>query len=192
MLSNTVLFSPSDASDLNLDSRTASNWLTLSEDNKKATCGPLQAYPDLPERFDPRPQVLCTKGLTGRHYWEVEWSKGYKNDVGVGVTFIRIERKKEAKESGLGSNEISWYFGEKQEYLYAWHNGQVWSGPVPPTGCKKVGVYLDWRAGTLSFYSVTSNKVELLYTFSDANFTEAVYPGFYIYHFSNYASLCQM
>ncbi|XP_056606887.1 neoverrucotoxin subunit alpha-like [Triplophysa dalaica] len=180
------------ASDLNLDSRTASNWLTLSEDNKMATCGPLQKYPDLPERFDPRPQVLCTKGLTGRHYWEVEWSKGYKNDVGVGVTFIRIERKKEDKDSGLGSNEISWYFGEKQEYLYAWHNGQVWSGPVPPAGCNKVGVYLDWRAGTLSFYSVNSNKVELLYTFINANFTEAVYPGFYIYHFSNYASLCQM
>ncbi|XP_056607059.1 stonustoxin subunit beta-like [Triplophysa dalaica] len=179
------------ACDLKLDPKTANNYLTLSEGNKKATCGQWQKNSDLPERFDPRPQVLCTKGLTGRHYWEVEWSKGYKNDVGVGVTFIRIERKKEDKESGLGSNEISWYFGEKQEYLYAWHNGQVWSGPVP-TGCNKVGVYLDWPAGTLSFYSVTSNKVELLYTFINANFTEDVYPGFYIYNDSNYASLCQM
>lgn len=172
-----------------MDPRTASNWLILSEGNKKATCGDWQKYPDLPERFDPRPQVLCTEGLTGRHYWEVEWSKCYKNDVGVAVTYIGIERKKEDKNSGLGSNPKSWYFGEKQGYLYAWHDGQVWSGPVPQTGCDKVGVYLDWPAGTLAFYSVTSNTMRNLYTFR-ANFTEAVYPGFYIYHTSNHASLC--
>uniref|UniRef100_A0A3Q1I8H6 B30.2/SPRY domain-containing protein n=1 Tax=Anabas testudineus TaxID=64144 RepID=A0A3Q1I8H6_ANATE len=173
------------ACDLNLDPRTASTWLSLSEGNKKATCGEQQKYPDLPERFDPRPQVLCTEGLTGRHYWEVEWSKCYKNDVGVAVTYQRIERKKDGKESGLGSNDISWFFGEKQGCLNAWHDGQVWNGPVPPTGCNKVGVYLDWPGGTLTFYSVTSNTLRHLYTFH-AKFTEVVYPGFWIYHFTNY------
>ncbi|KAK2820143.1 hypothetical protein Q5P01_023102 [Channa striata] len=176
------------ACDLTLDPKTASNWLHLSEGNKKATCGELQKNPDIPERFDPRPQVLCTQGLMGRHYWEVEWSKCYKNDVGVAVTYQRIERKGEEKDSGLGSNEMSWYFGEK-EGLNAWHNGRVWSGPVPPTGCNRVGVFLNWPAGTLSFYDVTSNTLSHLYTFS-TTFTEAVYPGFWIWFKTNYASLC--
>ncbi|XP_057194285.1 stonustoxin subunit beta-like [Triplophysa rosa] len=178
------------ATDLNLDPRTASNWLTLSEGNKKATCGPLQTYPDLPERFDPSPQVLCREGLTGRHYWEVEWSKGYQNNVGVGIAYIRIERKNDGMECRLGPSDVSWYFEENHEYLYAWHISEVWRGPVPP-GCNKVGVYLDWPAGTLAFYSVTSNKLTHLYTFTNANFTEAVYPGFNMRN-NSYASLCQM
>ncbi|KAF3704075.1 Neoverrucotoxin subunit beta [Channa argus] len=178
------------ACDLTLDPKTASNWLTLSEGNKKATCGKAQSYPDIPEWFDPRPQVLCAQGLMGLHYWEVEWSKCYKNDVGVAVTYQRIERKGEKKESGLGSNEISWYFGEK-EGLSAWHNGQVWNGPVPPTGCKRVGVFLNWPAGTLSFYDVTSRSLRHLYTFNN-KFTEAVYPGFWVWFMSNYASLCSI
>ncbi|XP_067442344.1 stonustoxin subunit beta-like [Thunnus thynnus] len=176
------------ACDLSLDPNTASNWLILSEGNKKATCTEWQTYPDLPERFNPRPQVLCREALTGRHYWEVEWSKSFRNDVGVAVAYKRIERKNENQDSGLGSNNISWYFGEKEE-LSAWHNGQVWSGPVPNTGCKKIGVYLDWPAGTLSFYDVSSNTLSHLYTFH-AQFTEALYPGFWIWHNTNYAALC--
>ncbi|XP_044194711.1 stonustoxin subunit beta-like [Thunnus albacares] len=176
------------ACDLSLNPNTASNWLTLSEGNKKATCGGWQKYPDNPERFNPRPQVLCREGLTGRHYWEVQWSKCYSNYVGVAVTYKGIGRKKEGKDSGLGSNNISWYFGEKQ-WLSAWHNGQVWSSPVPNTGCKKIGVYLDWPAGTLSFYDVSSNRLSHLYTFR-TQFTEPVYPGFWIWHYTNYAALC--
>uniref|UniRef100_A0A3Q0SYQ1 B30.2/SPRY domain-containing protein n=1 Tax=Amphilophus citrinellus TaxID=61819 RepID=A0A3Q0SYQ1_AMPCI len=165
--------------DLTLDPYNASSWLILSQGNKKATCGSWQAYPDNPDRFDPRPQVLCKEGLSGRHYWEVEWSTGYQNEVGVGVTYRRIGRKKDRQDSGLGSNEISWYFGEKSG-LEAWHNGKIWNGSTPSTGCSRVGVYLDWPAGTLSFYNVSSsgNTLNHLYTFHD-RFTEPLYPGFY-------------
>ncbi|XP_067432595.1 stonustoxin subunit beta-like [Thunnus thynnus] len=176
------------ACNLSLDPNTASNWLILSEGNKKATCTEWQTYPDHPERFDQQPQVLCREGLTGRHYWEVEWSKCAKNYVGVAVTYKRIGRKGNKCDSCLGSNKISWYFGENQG-LSAWHSGQVWCGSVPCTGCKKVGVYLDCPAGTLSFYDVSCNTLSHLYTFR-TQFTEPLYPGFWIWHYTNYAALC--
>jgi hypothetical protein len=40
-----------------------------------------------------------------------------------------------------------------------------------------VGVYLDWPAGTLTLYSVTSDMVTLLQTFY-TTFTEPIYPAF--------------
>ncbi len=47
-----------------------------------------QPYPDLPERFDDREQILCRESLTGRCYWEVKWEGScnvaitYKKSVG--------------------------------------------------------------------------------------------------------------
>uniref|UniRef100_A0A3Q0T5Q7 B30.2/SPRY domain-containing protein n=1 Tax=Amphilophus citrinellus TaxID=61819 RepID=A0A3Q0T5Q7_AMPCI len=129
--------------DLTLDPNTANSYLILSEENKKATCGEWQNYPDLPERFDQRPQVLCREGLKKRHYWEVELSGGSYNEVGVGVTNQSIARKGKNEDSGLGSNLNSWYFGVKGGFT-AWHNGEVWTSPLPSTGCSRVGVFLDW------------------------------------------------
>ncbi|KAJ8377658.1 hypothetical protein AAFF_G00255030 [Aldrovandia affinis] len=40
-----------------------------------------------------------------------------------------------------------------------------------------VGVYLDWPAGTLSFYSISSDRLTHLHTFH-TTFTEPLYPGF--------------
>ncbi|XP_053188060.1 neoverrucotoxin subunit alpha-like [Scomber japonicus] len=178
------------ACDLTLDPNTTYGQLTLCEDEKKATYGPWQEYPPHPDRFDQRPQVLCTEGLTGRCYWEVEFSEGYHNEVGVGVTYKGIARIGKDSSSGLGSNTISWYFGLYGNDLCAWNNGKVWTDVIPPAGCKRVGVYLDWPAGTLSFYRVSpnTNRVSHLYTFR-TRFTESVYPGFYIYNHDNYAAL---
>uniref|UniRef100_A0A3P9D7U7 Stonustoxin subunit beta n=1 Tax=Maylandia zebra TaxID=106582 RepID=A0A3P9D7U7_9CICH len=154
---------------LTLDPDTANNYLTLSEDNKKATCGKWQTYPDHPERFDKHTQVLCKQPLTGRHYWEVEWSAGYMlSDVGIAVAYKEIGRKGRMDDLELGCNKISW---------------KVFS----LTRLGRVGVYLDWPAGTLSFYDASSNSDKLvhLYTF-ETKFSESVYPGFYIYYPSNY------
>uniref|UniRef100_A0A3Q0SBR3 B30.2/SPRY domain-containing protein n=1 Tax=Amphilophus citrinellus TaxID=61819 RepID=A0A3Q0SBR3_AMPCI len=164
--------------DLTLDPNTANSYLILSEENKKAACGAWQNYPDLPERFDTRPQVLCMEGLTGRHYWEVEWSNGYNNNVGVAVTYRSIGRKGKSDETGLGNNHKSWYFSLYEKELSAWHNGKVWSGTLPSAGCSRVGVFLDWPAGTLSFYQVSHNALTHFYTFH-ATFTEPVHPVCY-------------
>ncbi|KAI3364939.1 hypothetical protein L3Q82_000939 [Scortum barcoo] len=93
--------------DLTLDPDTASNYLHLSEGNKKAMCGDCQSdIPDKPERFSvpDNPQVLCKQGLTGRHYWEVEWSDGGDQPVNVAVAYSQIKRK--GGNSEIGANVL--------------------------------------------------------------------------------------
>ncbi|KAE8283851.1 Stonustoxin subunit beta [Larimichthys crocea] len=166
------------ACDLTLDPDTANGYLTLSEGNKKATCGSWQNYTDYTERFDKQYQVLCSGRLTGRHYWEVDWSNGYNDEVGVAVTYQRIARKGSEAASKFGENDVSWYFGKYYD-LSAKHNGEQCCDPIPYAGCSRLGVYLDWPAGTLSFYRVSANTLSHLYTFH-TTFTEPVYPGFWI------------
>uniref|UniRef100_A0A7N6AEQ9 B30.2/SPRY domain-containing protein n=1 Tax=Anabas testudineus TaxID=64144 RepID=A0A7N6AEQ9_ANATE len=167
------------ACDLTMDTNTVNYDLTLSDGNKKATRGTRQSYPDHPKRFRDCPQVLCNESLTGRHYWEVEWEDGYNEDVAVGVAYKEIRRTDYSSQ--LGSTNISWCFGLNTiiTKLFVGHNDKWENFPFPPTGCKRVGVYLDWPAGTLSFYQVSSNTLSHLYTYH-TTFTQPVYPGCFI------------
>lgn len=177
------------ACDLTLDPDTVNNYLTLSLGNKKATCGALQTYPDHPERFDTHPQVMCRQRLKGRHYWELGWSNSSFESVYVGVAYKITERKGDSSQSKLGSNTMSWCFGQYcflKSTLHAYHNGRVWSD-VFPSDCNRVGVFLDWPAGTLSYYRV-SNKLSHLYTFH-TKFTDPVYPCFPVGRGCNYVYL---
>lgn len=176
-----------DACDLTLDQDTAYNDITVSADKKRATHGACQPYPDLPQRFDHHRHVLCKEGLTGRHYWEVEWTKG-SNGNGIAVTYKGIVRKGSGSEAELGANLVSWFFGMNNG-LNAWHNGKIWTAPVPSTGCDRVGVFLDWPAGSLSFYIVSHNSLRHMYTFRN-RFTEPLFPAFQLFHSSNYVALC--
>ncbi|XP_042247647.1 NACHT, LRR and PYD domains-containing protein 12-like [Thunnus maccoyii] len=66
------------ACELTLDPNTAHRYLSLSEDKTTVTLvREEQSYPHHPERFLHWKQLLCTNGLTGRCYWEVE-RKGWK------------------------------------------------------------------------------------------------------------------
>ncbi|KAL7371706.1 hypothetical protein ABVT39_003640 [Epinephelus coioides] len=181
------------ATDLTLDPNTANGYLTLSEGDKKARREKWQSYPDHPERFDKHPQVLCKESLTGRHYWEVEWSTDSTESVYVAVVYKGIERKAKSSDSQFGNNKMSWAVGQYRDSSHhlvaAYHNGWQWETAFPSDGCDKVGVYLDWPAGTLSFYRVSSNTLRHLYTFR-TKFTEPVYPGLWARHDSNFAYLC--
>ncbi|XP_074476879.1 neoverrucotoxin subunit alpha-like [Sebastes fasciatus] len=173
------------ACDLTLDPNTANGYLTLSEGNKKATVAAWQYYPDHPDRFDKKTQVLCKEGLTGLHYWEVEWSDSLPVSVYAAVAYNGIVRKGNGYDTSFGDNTISWAVGRKGLAVRVWHNGWL---KEYPGGCTRVGVYLDWSAGTLSFYSVLSNTLEHIYTFH-TKFTEPVYPGLYAFNYGNYAYL---
>uniref|UniRef100_A0A4W5LDH4 B30.2/SPRY domain-containing protein n=1 Tax=Hucho hucho TaxID=62062 RepID=A0A4W5LDH4_9TELE len=76
---------------LTLDLNTAYKNLLLSKDNKEAVWQDVALpYPDHPERFDYNAVVLCRGALSGRCYWEVEWS-GVQ--VIMGVAYKGINRK---------------------------------------------------------------------------------------------------
>nr|XP_046193987.1 NLR family CARD domain-containing protein 3-like isoform X1 [Oncorhynchus gorbuscha] len=166
------------ACDLTLDPNTAHRLLSLSEENRKVTCGrKKQPYPDHPERFEVCRQVLCRELLTGRCYWEVEWSGGWPV---IGVTYKGINRRGEGKDCGLGWNDKSWSLFCSDNSYTARHNYNTTLIDVPSSSSHRVGVYLDWPAGTLSFYRVSSDTLTHLNTFY-TTFTEPLYPGFWVY-----------
>uniref|UniRef100_A0A8C7KAN4 Uncharacterized protein n=1 Tax=Oncorhynchus kisutch TaxID=8019 RepID=A0A8C7KAN4_ONCKI len=174
--------------DLTLDPNTVNRLLSLSEENRKVTCSrEEQPYPDHPERFENWRQVLCREGLTGRCYWEVEWNG---SGAGFGVTYKGISRKGEGNDRGLGYNVKSWSLVCYDNSYMARHNDKPTTIDVPSSGSHRVGVYLDWPAGTLSFYRASSDTLTHLYTFT-STFTEPLYPGFNVSYDSS-VSLCQV
>ncbi|XP_072567202.1 uncharacterized protein [Paramormyrops kingsleyae] len=165
---------------LTLDPNTAHRLLSLSGGNRKVTWGAEQPYPDHPERFDFWEQVLCRESLTGRCYWEAEW-----DGVGarIGVTYKGI-RRKGGRDCRLGYNDKSWSLYCDPDSYSVRHNNKQTLIPIKPSGPRRVGVYLDWGAGALSFYRVSSDGLTLLYRFT-SSFTELLYPGFLVYRNSS-------
>ncbi|XP_048866742.1 NACHT, LRR and PYD domains-containing protein 3-like isoform X1 [Brienomyrus brachyistius] len=162
---------------LTLDPNTANRYLSLSEGNRKVTWGAEQPYPDHPERFDRYPQVLCRESLTGHCYWEAEWSG---DEAWIGVTYKGIGRKGRSDDCGLGFNDKSWSLCCNTDSYSVSHNNKQTVIPIEPSGSRRVGVYLDWGAGTLSFYRVSSDGLTPLYRFT-SSFTEPLYPGFGVF-----------
>ncbi|XP_021415076.2 NLR family CARD domain-containing protein 3-like isoform X2 [Oncorhynchus mykiss] len=177
------------ACDLTLDPNTANRLLSLSEENRKVTCRTEeQPYPNHSERFEVWPQVLCREGLTGRCYWEVEMSG---RGADIGVTYNGIRRRGLGNDCGLGYNDRSWSLFCYDNSYRAWHNHNLTIIDVPASSSHRVGVYLDWPAGTLSFYRVSSDTLTHLYTFH-TTFTETLYPGFRVWYGDSSVSLCQV
>ncbi|XP_048051531.1 NACHT, LRR and PYD domains-containing protein 1 homolog, partial [Megalobrama amblycephala] len=176
------------ACDLTLDPNTANSYLILSDGNRKITCvEDHQPYPDHPERFDDVIQVLCGESLTGRCYWEVEWS-GY---IYISVTYKGISRKGCSKDCVFGYNDKSWSLDCTDERFSVCHNKNNIDIPGIRSSSKRVGVYVDVLAGTLSFYSVSdTHTLTHLHTFN-TTFTEPLYAGFTVYHNSS-VSLCDI
>ncbi|XP_026110915.1 NLR family CARD domain-containing protein 3-like [Carassius auratus] len=175
------------ACDLTLDPITAHTQLVLSADYKKTTCvKDHQPYPDHPDRFAQQEQVMCKESLTGRCYWEVEWSgSGH-----VAVTYKGISRKG-GIECWFGLNEKSWSMYCSDINYTVWYNNNSTDVIGPSARSNRVGVYVDVSAGTLSFYSVSdTHTFTHIYTFN-TTFTEPLYAGFGVYPESS-VSLCQI
>ncbi|XP_059905140.1 NACHT, LRR and PYD domains-containing protein 5-like [Gadus macrocephalus] len=181
------------ACDLTLDPNTAHRGLSLSEDNRKVTAvGRDQSYPDHPDRFDSRPQVLGREALTGRCYWEVEWEGG----VDIGVTYRGITRRGRGGDSRLGGNNKSWVLDCYDGRYSAWYNGTQTALPLRPAGSTRVGVCLDRPAGSLSFYRVSpggggsSDTLTHIHTFCSSFTQEDLLPGVMVWRGG--ASLCRL
>ncbi|XP_062864528.1 E3 ubiquitin/ISG15 ligase TRIM25-like [Trichomycterus rosablanca] len=160
-----------------LDPNTVNKNLRLSEENKVVTWSrTLQSYPDHPDRFDYWPQVVCRESESGRCYWEVEWSGN--DGVRIAVSYKSISRKGRGDECLFGRNDQSWSLICSSSSFSFWHNNKETEIPIMPSS-SRIGVYVDYEAGTLSFYSV-SDTMKLLHRVQ-TTFTQLLYPGFRVY-----------
>uniref|UniRef100_A0AAR2KBL0 B30.2/SPRY domain-containing protein n=1 Tax=Pygocentrus nattereri TaxID=42514 RepID=A0AAR2KBL0_PYGNA len=167
--------------DFTLDPNTVNSRLSLSDGNRKVKNVIVpHFYPDHPERFDYCCQVLCRESLTGRCYWEAQWSGG----VYIAVTYKSIRRKGGSGDCVFGLNEKSWSLSCSNNSYSVRHNKNETKLSARPSS-KRVGVYVDCPAGSLSFYSVSDDQtLTHLHTFS-TTFTEPLCAGFYIYYDSS-------
>ncbi|XP_063324414.1 NLR family CARD domain-containing protein 3-like isoform X1 [Pelmatolapia mariae] len=175
---------------LTIDTNTVNTELQLSDNNRKVThVWEVQSYPDHPDRFDGRQQLLCRDGLTGRCYWEVEW----RGNVYISVSYRSI-RRKGGRDCVFGWNDQSWslycdYNGPHSVH----HNNRVTcissSSSSSSSVSNRAAVYVDCPAGTLSFYRVSSDTLIHLHTFN-TTFTQTLYPGFRVLSRGSSVSLC--
>ncbi|XP_064190327.1 tripartite motif-containing protein 16-like isoform X13 [Anguilla rostrata] len=175
------------ACQLTLDPNTAHQCLRLSEGNREVTCvEATESYPDHPERFEYQAQVLCRESLSGCCYWEAEWSRD--GEVDIAVSYKEISRKGGSNDSALGCNNKSWSLRRNGSSYGFFHNNEETEIPGPPPS--RIGVYLDHRAGILSFYSV-SDTMTLLHRVQ-TTFTQPLYPGFWVYTSGSSVKLCDL
>ncbi|XP_049332938.1 NACHT, LRR and PYD domains-containing protein 3-like isoform X7 [Astyanax mexicanus] len=188
--------------DFTLDLNTAQCDLSLSEENRRVECGvKLQSYPDHPERFDEWPQVLSREsvtGVTGRCYWEAEWSGG--GEAAVALSYKTISRKGSGSDCWFGENINSWSLFCSDNRYSVRHNNNITDLSTPPSECRRVGVYVDCPSGTLSFYRVSSDTDTPSHTHSNTythlhtfytTFTQPLYAGFWVGYGSS-VRLCKI
>ncbi|XP_063076771.1 E3 ubiquitin/ISG15 ligase TRIM25-like [Engraulis encrasicolus] len=155
---------------LTFDPNTAHHWLVLSEGNKRVTRGEEQRYPYHPDRFINHAQVLCEQGFSRSVYWEVEQEQ---EDFGVEIAVVY---KSISAECNFLNDEKAWCLECKNGQCSFWHLDQETEISIIPSS--RIGVYVDHRAGTLSFYNVSDSMALLLSV--TIRFTEPIYPGFWV------------
>ncbi|ELW48370.1 Tripartite motif-containing protein 58, partial [Tupaia chinensis] len=159
--------------DVKLDPATAHPSLLVTAD----LCGVQDGeqwrdVPGNPERFDTWPCVLGLQSFaSGRHYWEV--AVGEQAEWGLGVCEDVLPRKGETTPAPENGVWAVWLL-KGSEYM-------VLASPSVPLlqldRPRRVGVFLDYEAGEVSFYNVTHGSH--IYTFSQL-FSGALRPYFFV------------
>uniref|UniRef100_A0A6I8SD68 B30.2/SPRY domain-containing protein n=1 Tax=Xenopus tropicalis TaxID=8364 RepID=A0A6I8SD68_XENTR len=168
-----LIYGP-EATDLVLDINTAHNRVSVSGDRKSASYSLTELhYPQSPERFQLYAQALSSRSFpSGRHYWEVEVSESGKWEVGA--AYPSIERG--GGQSCIGYNNKSWGLWADNRYSVR-HDSKCTQLPHVPS-CRRIGIWLDYEAGRLSFYEL-SEPIRHLHTFT-ASFTEPLHAAFWV------------
>ncbi|XP_033982049.1 E3 ubiquitin-protein ligase TRIM21-like [Trematomus bernacchii] len=158
--------------EVTLDPETAHPYLILSDDGKQVKLGDVSKnLPNNPERFDACPCVFAKQSFSsGRFYYEVQ-VKG-KTEWDLGVVRESINRK--------GSISLS---PQKGYWTIVLRNGNEYQAFVVPivrlslkSQPEKVGVFVDYEEGLVSFYEV--DAAALIYSFTGCCFKEKLYPYF--------------
>uniref|UniRef100_A0A672PA88 Bloodthirsty-related gene family, member 5 n=1 Tax=Sinocyclocheilus grahami TaxID=75366 RepID=A0A672PA88_SINGR len=174
-LSQTVKRMQQYAVDVTLDPDTVHPILILSNDGKQVRHGDIEhGVPDYPERFDKCASVLGKEGfLSGRFYFEVQL-KG-KAGWNLGVARESINRKGKIRVSPQNG---FWVLGLWNENEYWACTDVLLSLRMKP---QKVGFFVDYEEGLVSFYDVESRSH--IYSFTAQSFTIRICP--YVCPFSN-------
>lgn len=161
--------------DVILDPETAHPDLTVSEDRKSVRRGSkklLLSLFDNPKRFNSTPVVLGTSGFfSGRHYWEVQ--VGDKPEWGLGLCREAAARKGSVLFS---PNNGYWVLRLQNGGIY-----EALTVPISPLTLsvrpRRIGIFLDYEAGEISFYNVSDHSH--IYTFTD-RFSGNLRPLFFL------------
>ncbi|XP_076013056.1 E3 ubiquitin-protein ligase TRIM39-like [Genypterus blacodes] len=158
------------AVDVTLDPDTAHPLLILSDDEKQVYCGNVRKnLPDQPKRFDQCPIVLAKQSFSsGRFYFEVQ-VKG-KTEWDLEVTRETSERKGLIRQR---PREGYWTLMLRNVDE---HKASV-RPPVPlslESKPEKVGVFVDYEEGLVSFYDV--DAAALIFSFTGCSFTHELLP----------------
>ncbi|KAL2791404.1 E3 ubiquitin-protein ligase TRIM38 [Daubentonia madagascariensis] len=161
-----------------LDRDTAHHELILSEDRRQVTRGYSQKNHDTSSRrFSTFPCVLGCEGFTsGRYYFEVDVGEGTGWDLGVCMENVqRGTGMKQEPQSGFWTLRLC----KKKGYVAL---------TSPPTSLHLhekplvVGIFLDYEAGVVSFYNMTTGFH--IFTFPKASFSDTLRPYFQVYQYS--------
>ncbi|XP_067441790.1 E3 ubiquitin-protein ligase TRIM21-like [Thunnus thynnus] len=160
------------AVDVTLDPDTANPDLILSDDGKQVNHGDVKKnLPDNPKRFTRYVNVLGKQSFSsGRFYFEVQ-VKG-KTDWTLGVARESINRK---GEFSLCPQNGYWTILLRNGNEYEACNDLSVRLSLK-SQLQKVGVFVDYEEGLVSFYDV--DVAALIYSFTGCSFTEKLYPFF--------------
>ncbi|KAI4789069.1 hypothetical protein KUCAC02_035463 [Chaenocephalus aceratus] len=158
--------------EVTLDPDTAHPSLILSDDRKQVKHGDVKKnLPDNPERFDTSRCVLAKQSFSSRRFYYEVQVEG-KTQWTLGVARESINRK--------GQITVS---PQKGYWTIVLRNGNEYSacaGPPVRLSLKsqpqKVGVFVDYEEGLVSFYDV--DAAALIYSFTGCCFKEKLYPCF--------------
>ncbi|XP_034391840.1 E3 ubiquitin-protein ligase TRIM21-like [Cyclopterus lumpus] len=160
------------AVDVTLDPQTAHPDLILSDDGKQVNDSDVKKnLPNNPKRFSHNPCVLGKQSFSsGRFYFEVQ-VKG-KTDWDLGVTRESINRKGDIP---LSPEDGYWAIWLRKRIKY-----KALSDPPVllslKSGPQKVGVFVDYEEGLVSFYDVEA--AALIFSFTGCSFKEKLLPYF--------------
>ncbi|XP_048059687.1 E3 ubiquitin-protein ligase TRIM39-like [Megalobrama amblycephala] len=156
--------------DVTLDPDTAHPNLILSDDGKQVREGDIeQKRAENPKRFDYCVCVLGKDGFSsGRFYFEVQVKGKTKWDLGVASEFIN--RKGEITLSPSNGCWTVWLRNENEYKAFAGPPVSL-SLRVKP---QRVGVFVDYEEGLVSFYDVESSSH--IYSYTGQSFTGNLYP----------------
>ncbi|XP_070783360.1 E3 ubiquitin-protein ligase TRIM21-like [Enoplosus armatus] len=156
-----------------LDPDTAHPLLILSDDRKqvKYSMGSgLWAIQNLnPNMFTEHLAVLGQRGFSSRRFY-FEVFVGGKTEWCLGVAMASVQRRGALVRGPRCGLWAIWFLEDKFE-TFSSPNVPVHLGKV-----ERVGVFVDYNGGQISFYDVQT--ATLIYLFTECCFTEELYPYF--------------